>query len=332
MLKLEKVGLTDNFFALGGDSILSMQVVARSNELKAYGFDLNLSKLMQSSSIEELVFEKWGDRCLLSLTHSARKLPRLFCIHGGFGTVFDYLPLARRLDQRWKVVGVQSKMLFDLTWEDRSLVAMAKSYAGEIRKMQPEGPYYLMGWSLGGALCLLITSELESQGCEVRFVGIVDGFVRSAIGGFYSCWMDELYEFVDLVTVSKNYEGAREVLFDGVESYENILRAVVELMVGRSVYMDFSAEDLAKSFRSSRVLAKLARNFPGFEKISSDTSFWWIKGREAEAEYLYGNIGGFPSFENVIDVDHYSILSESSFIDEVDVALSRCLTAEGGRK
>ena len=59
------------------------------------------------------------------------------------------------------MIGLQSRMLVESAWSDRSLEAMAADYANEIRQVQPHGPYSLVGWSLGGLLVTLVAAELE---------------------------------------------------------------------------------------------------------------------------------------------------------------------------
>ncbi|MFP3499504.1 thioesterase domain-containing protein, partial [Pseudomonas sp. SIMBA_059] len=78
------------------------------------------------------------------------------------------------------VYGVQCRMLLDRQWKDESLQAMAIDYAQYIRQKQPEGPYRLAGWSLGGTLAILVAQELEIQGETVAMLGLVDSFVPQA--------------------------------------------------------------------------------------------------------------------------------------------------------
>lgn len=104
----------------------------------------------------------------------------LFCIHPGFGTVFDYEPVARRLAGRRPVYGIQSRMLLDPDWRDASLPAMAADYAAQIRRIQPQGPYALLGWSLGGTLAAGIAAELERTGESVSLLGMIDPYVPGA--------------------------------------------------------------------------------------------------------------------------------------------------------
>ncbi|WP_234346828.1 condensation domain-containing protein, partial [Halomonas sp. G11] len=117
---------------------------------------------------------------LLSLNERSEDLPKLFCFHPVSGSVVGYYPIAERLTSRWAVYGVQSRQLLDPQWQDISLRQMAHDYADEIIKLQPNGPYHFLGWSLGGTLALEVSKVLEGKGEKVEFIGLVDSYVPGA--------------------------------------------------------------------------------------------------------------------------------------------------------
>ena len=182
MLCLEVVGVTDSFFALGGDSILALKMVARVRGRPELGLELRLRDLMQKPTIAELCGGREPAAVaepnpLLALNRASVDRRPLFCLHAAFGTVLDYEPLARRLDGIVPVHGLQSRMLVDPAWRDVSIVTMAADYARHIRRRQPMGPYRLLGWSLGGTLAVAVAQVLESQGQAVEFCCLVDPYV-----------------------------------------------------------------------------------------------------------------------------------------------------------
>ncbi|MFO6374066.1 phosphopantetheine-binding protein, partial [Pseudomonas aeruginosa] len=131
VLGIARIGVHDNFFELGGDSILSMQVVAKARALKKLGFSLKLRDLIQKPSIAAL--SGYDDSAappspILALNAAVDGCPPLFCVHAGFGTVFDYEPLARRLNGRRSVLAIQARSLLDPNWRDVSLQRMAEDY------------------------------------------------------------------------------------------------------------------------------------------------------------------------------------------------------------
>ncbi|WP_421857977.1 non-ribosomal peptide synthase/polyketide synthase [Marinobacter salarius] len=117
---------------------------------------------------------------LIRLSESRGTAPQLFCPHPVSGTVVGYYPLASRLAGDWSVWGFQNRQILDSSWRDRSLAAMARDYVKEMLALQPQGPYYLLGWSMGGALVLEMASLLERMGREVAWVGLIDGYIPGA--------------------------------------------------------------------------------------------------------------------------------------------------------
>jgi thioesterase domain-containing protein len=98
----------------------------------------------------------------------------LFCLHPGYGLVNEYGPIARQLDGVATVYGVQSPIFSQPSWRAASFEAAALDYVERIRRIQPHGPYCLLGWSLGGRLAVSMARHLEDQGQELAFVGLVD--------------------------------------------------------------------------------------------------------------------------------------------------------------
>ena len=105
-------------------------------------------------------------------------LAPLFCIHPAGGFVNIYEPLAQRLAPGRPVVGLQSRTLKTGASEHDSLPALAREYARLIREHQPEGPYHLVGFSIGGLLALAVAQSLETDHQKVALVGLIDADLR----------------------------------------------------------------------------------------------------------------------------------------------------------
>ena len=90
-----------------------------------------------------------------------------------------YQELAACLDKDQPIYGVQSRALEGMHPEYESLEAMAHEYALALRQHQPEGPYYLLGWSMGGVIAVAVASELERANQEIAFVGLLDAYLTS---------------------------------------------------------------------------------------------------------------------------------------------------------
>ncbi len=104
--------------------------------------------------------------------------PPLFCIHPAGGDVKIYKDLVDTLPADQPVYGIQSGLMVGAAAGRPSIESMAVSYANVICQRQPEGPYYLLGFSVGGFFATAIASLLEKRGRSVAFIGLVDCDVR----------------------------------------------------------------------------------------------------------------------------------------------------------
>ncbi|MEL8050442.1 amino acid adenylation domain-containing protein [Vreelandella neptunia] len=117
---------------------------------------------------------------LLRLAEGNDRGPAIFCPHPVSGTVVGYYPLAAKLVPEWAIWGLQNRQVQEPSWRDTSLVDMARDYVRAVLEQQPKGPYYLLGWSMGGTLALEMAALLERLGKTVAFVGLIDGYVPGA--------------------------------------------------------------------------------------------------------------------------------------------------------
>ncbi|MFC0712230.1 thioesterase domain-containing protein, partial [Azorhizophilus paspali] len=316
VLKVERVGLTDNFFELGGDSIIAVQLVSKLKALKDYSFDSTLQDLMKKPTISDMLNN--NSNRLLVLNKKTYNTPPLFCVHGGFGTVFDYKSLAQRLNGRRTVIGIQSRMLLDSGWIDKTPNSMVENYTSLIREQQKEGPYYLLGWSLGGALSILIAQELERQGQQVSFLGLVDSFVTARNKSKSRGWQEELYDFIKtVVTNSASNANNHNLLDDLPETPQNVLQTIQFLIGHHKIHLGLNIKELADAFRVHRQMSLLMQGFGALPKITTTPHCWWIKGREFESQQLYRMIQKKPKLEFFLKTNHYQILQESSFISSL---------------
>ncbi len=176
LLGLDRVGLDDDFFMLGGDSLLAAELFLHIQ--KDLGQDLPLSTLVQAPKLESLaarLVARDVDRAWTSLVplRSAGRRKPFFCIHGGLGNVLVFTAIAQNLDADRPFYGLQWNGL-DGKRGATSIETMAAAYLREIRSVQPKGPYLLGGFCAGGLIALEIAQMLRVDGEAVDLVVLFD--------------------------------------------------------------------------------------------------------------------------------------------------------------
>jgi acyl carrier protein len=154
VLGVTPIGAGENFFALGGHSLIAVRLFSEIE--KAFGKRLPLATLFQAPTIEQLaqVLRQQGWEptwsSLVALRPQGSK-PPFFCVHAVGGNVLEYHDLARHFAAEQPLYGLQSLGLDGKAAPLTSIEAMAAHYLQEIRHVQPTGPYHLGGRSFGGA-------------------------------------------------------------------------------------------------------------------------------------------------------------------------------------
>jgi len=180
-LSVEKIGVTDSFFALGGHSLLIVALIGRIRETMAV--ELTVQLIYERPSIRQLAneIEAGGSaadrgRQIAILLQSGGKDERpLFLIHPIGGDVYCYAQLLADLSLECPVYGLQRPEFATLQdVSSHSIHALAAIYLKEISTLQGDGPYRLLGWSLGGLISLRVAALMEEQGQAVEFLGLID--------------------------------------------------------------------------------------------------------------------------------------------------------------
>nr|WP_280950027.1 non-ribosomal peptide synthetase [Methylocystis bryophila] len=176
VLRLPRVGVNDNFFHLGGDSLSGVKLVERIR--RSLCSHLPVTAIFQAPTIAHLA--DWisadGDReysPLVLIRDGSAKAP-MYCVHPGGGSIIRYQALADAMSGTRPVYGIQSRSLINPNHVSKSIEEIAIDYVGLIRRLQQNGPYILLGWSMGGIIALHMAAILEEQGQEVAFLGLLD--------------------------------------------------------------------------------------------------------------------------------------------------------------
>jgi amino acid adenylation domain-containing protein len=174
LLGLDQVGIHDNFFDLGGHSMLAVRLLARIN--KEFGVDLPLISLYQATTIQQIgealsaeqqLAPAWSS--LVAMKPSGTR-PPLFVAPGNLGNVFtDLGHMAKYLGPEQPFYGFQ-----DNVQNPTQVEALAAHYIKEVRLVQPVGPYFIGGVCSGGIVAFEMARQLQAQGQEVLLLALIE--------------------------------------------------------------------------------------------------------------------------------------------------------------
>lgn len=177
VLKISPIGIADNIFDLGVDSLLAAELFARIE--KTVGRHLPPAPLFQAPTIQSLAVllqrkdNQHGLTSLVTIQPQGSEKP-FFCVHGGAGTVLLFNSLARHLAPERPVYGLQARGLYGRDLPHTNVREMAAHYLKEMRVVQPHGPYLLGGWCFGGIVAYEIAQQLHRIGENVDALVMFD--------------------------------------------------------------------------------------------------------------------------------------------------------------
>jgi len=202
------IGTKDNFFDIGGTSTMAVQLFAQIE--KHLACNLSPSELLSNPTIEglsERIRNKESENswvALVPLRKKGSKRP-LFCLHAGGAHVLFYNDLARNLGDDQPVYAIQPLGLDGIEKAHKSIEDMSRYYVDEIRKVQPEGPYALLGTCFSDAVAVEMARQLGEMGEEVDPLIIVDSTPKG--------------ENIDEIKKKQRFRDYLKLLMDGDVKY-----------------------------------------------------------------------------------------------------------------
>ncbi|WP_426164364.1 amino acid adenylation domain-containing protein [Pseudoduganella sp. R-34] len=177
------VGADDDFFAIGGHSLLAMKLAAEVR--RTLQRRITVGQVMTAPTVARLAallnsqgmvndFGNDGFDEVIQLRQGDG--PPLICFYPGSGFAWQYSVLSRYLGGGRAIVGLQSPRSHGLVAASRDMEALLDRQVEIVRGVQQQGPYYLLGYSLGGTVAYGVAERLRAQGEEVSFLGLLDTY------------------------------------------------------------------------------------------------------------------------------------------------------------
>lgn len=238
ILGIEQIGIQDDFFELGGDSLIAVQVISKLREtleielpletLLNYGTIAKLFELIQATTSSQNIpgqkTPQVRSSLLVELQAGSNNKQPLFLLHPVGGTAYIYRDLTRYLGSDLPVYGIQSLGLDGKTELPTSLEQMATEYIKAIRTIQPNGAYFLGGSSLGGTVAFEMAQQLHAEGEKVALLAMIDtpgpghmGVKLEDEGAIATYIIDSLFEldknFISLNSIREQGNAEEQVIY-----------------------------------------------------------------------------------------------------------------------
>jgi len=306
LLGLESVGVDQNYFDLGGDSSLAVQLFVRIEN--TFKVKLPLATLFEAPTIEELakvVRQEAPSSGWSSLVpiQSEGSRPRFFCIHGAGGNVLIYRDLSQHLGPDQPFYGLQAQGLDGNSTPLTTIEEMATLYAKEIRRLQPHGPYFIGGYCMGGTLAYEVARQLSASGERIALLALFDTMDWSKVAPF-TFW-------------SKLYHGLERIYFH-VANFARLDFAGQRKFFGKKMEALVSRIPVWKGM----LLAKFAKNTEAANSQALILGQIWQTNDRACVAYVPQPINGV--------VTDFRPVSQYRILDGLNVKWDRL--AQGGER
>jgi len=184
ILQVRRVGIQDNFFDLGGDSLSMLQLSLEIERATGQSFPLTL--IHEAPTIAEMAGILGGGRQVTSfsplvLLRPGAKRPPVFILHGVGGSVMDLIPISQSMCADHPVYGIQAKGFDGVETPHDRIEEMAEYYAMAIVEVQPHGPYLLAGYSFGGLTALEIAHRLLERGERIGLLAFLETYPHPCV-------------------------------------------------------------------------------------------------------------------------------------------------------
>ncbi len=179
VLGQQDIGVDEDFFALGGHSLIAVRMMVTLE--KRTGFRLPMAALFQAPTIEKMgrILDTHEGRtyakALVPIKPQGNKAP-LYVVHGIGLTVMIFHSLAEYMDADQPVFGIQARGIDGDMDPPNSIEEVAAQYISEILEQNPDGPFYLAGYSLGGIIAYEMARQLRALGKPVNMLVLMDTY------------------------------------------------------------------------------------------------------------------------------------------------------------
>ncbi|MCM2461443.1 amino acid adenylation domain-containing protein [Pseudomonas sp. CG7] len=337
VLGLERVGIDDDFFELGGHSLAAVTLASRLQT--ALSAPVTVNAVFNAPSVSAFAALVQAELKLSPLVRlsapNAVEAANLFCFHPSTGHVQDYRTLLTPL-AAWHLWGLQAAYLTDdSTTLGGDIESLAACYVEHLRQQQPQGPYHLLGFSLGGLLAIAAAARLESQGEEVAFLGIIDSqYQHQAPEDSVEALLESASQALTLDSQAVLRQLPTPIMTALLAQLDALppaarLPELVQWARQQGLQLDGDSwEHLQTRLRYQQHTQHLLATFKPV-RLSCPVHVWWASDTLAQAEFAdphWENLSSGPLTREVIAAQHLTILEQRALHEQLAARLTAIAT------
>lgn len=265
VLGVKSVGLNDNFFDLGGDSLAAAELFIEIEE--RFQLQISVDDLFGGNTIRELakIVESGNksDFSFLVKIKDGNEGRPLFFVHSGDGEIVTYHDISKSMKKNRPLLGL--KFSRDVDWNHPvDFDQLAKRYIHEIKTVQPQGPYRLLGSCHGGVLAYHLACRLNDMGDKVSLLAMIDPLMSSTVAGTGKFGMRKRiwYALVDIK--ERKVRELPSIIAKKAASFFRVLKFMVQYRL-----YDYACNNMKKipGFISTLIILKKAKEITPLEEF-----------------------------------------------------------------
>lgn len=315
----------DNFFDIGGSSFTAVQLAFKIKE--EIDVTVNVTDILTYAELWKLVdfissARSYQFKASVVVSFANRTdLPNAFWFHPSGGNVLCYSDIADRLSNKFNIYGIQSPDYKEVEISEFS--SLVDYYLSQIKEVQPKGPYFLAGWSMGGVIAYAAAAELQRRGDAVRSVVLIDSPapVKSAMptrNRLAQWFISDLAESTYLVDIGfdeldKVDDCSKEIFSEAIREHiipdmdrQGLMRLFGMFVKNISLLHSYNANALSKDIPCLFIKASINEE----ERVSSESESIWKK-------ILPANKTNFTE----LDGNHHTMLKEPALSKVVELVI-----------
>lgn len=364
LLSSEEVFVDDDFFAIGGNSLLAGRFVSGMRKKRAVEIPLThlfrfpvlqdfarlIDQQIENNTIavkDASQAELANSELLICLNQGTQAQASLFVFHPAGGHVKAYEELVSQLPKDQTVYGIQSPQLTNLDSAPDTLSDFASIYVDVIRSVQKTGAVRLLGWSFGGWLAMAVAQLLEDKGESVDWLGLIDTRADTQrtllnlptlpyVSRYLACLDNDARSLI--ISEHAEFLGELEARLKSAAepNRDDIAFDAFFDVVGRSSLANtMSMENKELYFLQMKLFMRCHSLMQAHRLVSVSTPIdvWWASDTLVDRDYQYGA----SQFEwdqygntrvSVLDGNHNSVIRDPRLGREITLKLQRLLISQ----